>query len=114
MKNGWIPEAVKAILDETAKKLSGAKRREYIAMVTIELLDGNAHKAERLFGWGRTTVKKGIRDLATETKCIDNYSARGNKKTEEKGYTNDELPGENTIREYFKPIGVSVEANSED
>ena len=114
MKNGWIPEAVKAILEETAKKLSGAKRREYIAMVTIELLDGNTRKAERVFGWGRTTVKKGIRELATEIKCIDIYSARGNKKTEEKGYTNDELPCENTIREYFKPIGLSVEANSED
>ena len=85
MKNGWIPEAVKAILEETAKKLSGAKRREYIAMITNELLDGNARKAERVFGWGRTTVKKGIRELATEIKCIDIYSARGNKKTEEKG-----------------------------
>jgi hypothetical protein len=67
-----------------------------------------------VFGWGRTTVKKGIHELATEIKCIDIYSARGNKKNEEKGYTNDELPCENTIREYFKPIGLSVEANSED
>jgi hypothetical protein len=84
MKIEWIPEAVKAILVETAKKLSGAKRREYIAMITNELLDGNARKAERVFGWSRTTVKKGIRESATEIKCIDNYSARGNKKTEEK------------------------------
>ncbi len=83
MKIGWIPEAVKVILEETAKKLSGAKRREYIAMITNELLDGNARKAERVFGWGRTTVKNGIRELATEIKCIENYSARGNKKSQQ-------------------------------
>jgi len=68
MRIGWIPEAFKAIFEETAKKLSGAKRREYIAMVTNELLDGNARKAERVFGWDRTTVKKGIRESATEIK----------------------------------------------
>ena len=152
MKIGWIPEAVKAILEETAKKLSGTKRREYIAMVTNELLDGNARKAERVFGWSRTTVKKGIRESATEIKCIDNYSARGNKKTEEKipklaedirsivepksqvdphfqttfaytritaktvrqalidemGYTNDELPCENTIGNILNRLGYRL------
>jgi hypothetical protein len=83
MKNGGRPEAVKVILEETAKKLSSAKRIEYIAMITNELLDGNARKAERVFGWGRTTVKNGIRELATEIKGIENYSARGNKKSQQ-------------------------------
>jgi len=152
MKIEGIPEAVKAILEETAKKLSGAKRREYIAMVTIKILDGNARKAERVFGWSRTTVKKGIRESATEIKCIDNYSARGNKKTEAKipklaedirsivepksqadphfqttfaytritaktvrqalidemGYTNDELPCENTIGNILNRLGYRL------
>jgi len=148
----WIPEAVKAILVETAKKLSGAKRREYMAMITNELLGGNARNAERVFGWSRTTVKKGIRESATEIKCIDNYSARGNKKTEAKipklaedirsivepksqadphfqttfaytritakavrqalidemGYTNDELPCENTIGNILNRLGYRL------
>jgi len=64
--------------------LIGAERREYIAMITIKLLDGNARKAEGVFGWGRTTVKKGMRELATGIRGIGNYSLRGNKKTEEK------------------------------
>ena len=84
MKNSEIPEVHKSIFKETAKKLNGAERREYIAMITIKLLDGNARKAESVFGWGRATVKKGMRELATGIKCIDNYSLRGNKKTEEK------------------------------
>jgi hypothetical protein len=64
--------------------LSGADRREFITQITIELLDGNPRKAEHVFGWGRETVKKGMKELATGITCIDNYSARGNKKTEEK------------------------------
>jgi hypothetical protein len=52
--------------------------------ITIKLLDGNARKAESVSGWGRATVKKGMRELATGIKCMDNYSLRGNKKTEEK------------------------------
>ena len=84
MKNSEIPKVHKSIFKETAKKLSGAERREYIAMITIKLLDGNARKAESMFGWGRATVKKGMRELATGIKCIDNYSLRGNKMTEEK------------------------------
>lgn len=84
MKISKISEEAKEIFKKTAKKLSGTTKREYIATITIELLDGNARKAERVFGWGRATVKKGMRELATGIKCIDDYSARGNKKTEEK------------------------------
>jgi len=42
MEIEWIPEAVKAILAETAKKLSDVKGRGYITMTTNELLNGNA------------------------------------------------------------------------
>lgn len=79
-----ITDAVKSIIKNTAKKLKGARKREFIAEVTLELLDGNARKAEREFGWGRETVKKGIRELETRIQCIDNYAARGNRRTEEK------------------------------
>ena len=79
-----ITDAVKSIIKNTAKKLRGVQKREFIAEVTLELLEGNARKAEREFGWGRDTVKKGIRELETRIRCIDNYAARGNKRTEEK------------------------------
>ncbi|PXF61664.1 MAG: hypothetical protein C4B59_03705 [Candidatus Methanogaster sp.] len=90
-----IPETLKSIIKNTAEKLSGFKRRIYIAEITIELLDKSARKAEREFGWGRKTVEKGMMELTTGIRCVDNYSARGNKKTEEKmpelggGYTID-------------------------
>lgn len=84
MRNSEIPESFRTVIKSAARKLSGPKRREYIAEITNELLDGNARKAERVFGWGRETVKKGLRELDTGIICLDNYSARGNRKTEEK------------------------------
>ncbi len=71
-----ISEEVKAIIKKTAKKLTGSQRREFIAEITNELFGGSARKAEREFGWGRATVHKGIRELATGIECLDNYSAR--------------------------------------
>lgn len=79
-----ISEEVKVIIKKTAKKLTGSQRREFIAEITNQLFGGSARKAEREFGWGRETVHKGIRELATGIECLDNYSARGKKKTEEK------------------------------
>ena len=50
-----------------------------------ECLGGrNARQAERVFGWGRGTVKKGLRERATGIVCHDHYAGRGNRKTEEK------------------------------
>jgi hypothetical protein len=79
-----ISGRIRSIIKSAAAKLSGVKRRVYIAEVAIEFCDGNARKTERVFGWGRETIDKGMRELQTGIPCQDNYSARGNKKTEEK------------------------------
>lgn len=147
-----IPVRIRSIIKSAAGKLSGAKKREYIAEVAIEFCDGNARKAERIFGWGRETINKGIRELQTGIKCQDDYAARGNKKTEEKipqlaqdireivdpksqadprlktsfaytritakavrqalidqkGYSDDQLPCENTIGEILNRLGYRL------
>lgn len=72
------------MIRKAAKLLTGSKKRQYIAEVAIEFLDGNARKAERVFGWGRETVEKGLHELHSGVQCVDNYTARGNKKTEDK------------------------------
>lgn len=72
------------IIRKAANLLTGAKKRQYLAEVAIEYLDGNARKVERVFGWGRETVEKGLHELESGTQCIDNYAACGNKKTEDK------------------------------
>jgi Rhodopirellula transposase DDE domain len=67
-----------------AKKLSGSKRRAFQAQVTKDYLGGSERRAERVFGWSRTTVEKGLRELETGLGCIDNFSARGRHRTEQK------------------------------
>ena len=152
MKKSEISEDFKSVIKNAANKLSGAARREYIGEITIEFLDSNARKAETEFGWGRETVKTGMAELTTGIKCLNSYSARGNKKTEEKmpeladdirsivdpksqadpkfqtsfqytritakavrqaiidekGYTDGELPCENTIGNILKRMGYTL------
>jgi len=79
-----LTEKVKKVIKDAAKKLTGHKRRQYVAQTTLDLLDGNPRQAERVFGWGRKTVEKGLRELESGFRCVDNYQARGRPKTEER------------------------------
>ena len=71
-------------IKDAAKKLTGAKRREFQAQVSIDYLNSKAHLAERIFGWDRKAVALGLNELRSGVVCIDDFKARGNKKTEEK------------------------------
>ncbi|MBF0120569.1 MAG: hypothetical protein HQK79_17205 [Desulfobacterales bacterium] len=50
MRVSELSEKAKLLIKNTAKKITGAKRREYIAEVTLEFFDGNARKSERELG----------------------------------------------------------------
>ena len=71
-------------IKSAATKLTGFKRRAYMAEVAAEYCDGSARKAERWFGWGRDAVRLGLHEKRTGVRCLDNFSARGRKKTEDK------------------------------
>jgi hypothetical protein len=73
-----------ATIKDAAKKLTGSKRRAFEAQVTIDYLDSKPRLAEITFGWSRDTVQLGLHELRTDIVCIDNFSARGNKNSEEK------------------------------
>jgi hypothetical protein len=73
-----------ATIKDAAKKLTGPKRRAFQAQVAIDYLDAQPRSAERVFGWDRATVTLGLNELRTGIVCVDNFKARGNKKSEEK------------------------------
>jgi len=75
---------IQSTLKDAAKKLTGSVKRAFIAKVTEDYFDGSARKAESHLGWSRKTIHKGQKELSTGFVCIDNYAARGRKKTEEK------------------------------
>lgn len=77
-------EETKNLIKEACKRLTGYKRREYQAHITMEYFDGSPYKAEREMRWGREAVAKGLNEARTGIRCMDNYQGRGLKKTEDK------------------------------
>lgn len=69
---------------ETAKQLKGHQKRLYMARVVKALGRGGQAYASRELGWDRNTIRKGQRELETGFRCVDNYQARGRKRTEER------------------------------
>lgn len=73
----------KELIKDAARRLTGYKRREYIAQISLDYFQGNARKTEREMGWGRVCVQKGIREKETGIRCLDNRKASGRKRTED-------------------------------
>lgn len=71
-----------ATILSAARKLSGFKRRQFMAEMAAKYCDGSARKAESVFGWGRDAVNTGLNEMRTGIRCLDNFRGRGRKKTE--------------------------------
>ena len=79
-----LTEQIKATFKDAARKLTGPKKRAFIAQVALDYYDGSARKTERALGWDRVSVQRGLDSLRTGIPYQDNYGARGRKKTEER------------------------------
>ena len=147
-----ITKAEQKLYKETAKILKGTDRRVFMARVVETLGYGGQHYVEKEFHWSHETIKKGNHELKTGEKIVDNFSARGKKRVEErlpnllndiksivdgesqtdptfkttelftrvtskevrkrlmiqKGYSDEELPTEETIRRRLNELGYSL------
>ena len=77
-------DKIKRTIQRSAKSLTGFQYRTFIGEVAIEYFDSSARKTERAMGWGRNAVETGLNEIRTGIRCVDNYSGRGNKRTEDK------------------------------
>jgi Rhodopirellula transposase DDE domain len=73
-----------ALLRSGARRLTGHQRRLFMAEVATQLCAGNSRQAEVRFGWGRETVEKGLHEVRLGIRCLENFSARGRRRSEEK------------------------------
>ena len=78
-----LTEDVKELLRKTAKVLKGSERRLFLARTVRALGEGGQCLAERELGWNRMTIRKGLHELSHGIVCIDAYSSRGRKRSEE-------------------------------
>jgi hypothetical protein len=75
---------VKELLIKTEEVLKGRERRLFMARTVQALGKGGQSLAERELGWNRKTIRKGLLELSHEMVCLDAYSSRGRKRSEEK------------------------------
>jgi hypothetical protein len=78
-----LVEEVKALLIETAKELKGSARRLFLARTVRALGEGGQRLVERELGWNRGTIRKGLHELEHGIVCLDAFSSRGRKRSEE-------------------------------
>jgi len=78
-----LNDSLKELLKETARQLKGAAKRKFIALTVQKLGKTGIRLAELELGWNRITINKGIKELTTGITCVDNYSGRGRKKSEQ-------------------------------
>lgn len=79
-----LSKQIKTTLKDACQKLTGPKKRAFMAKVAIDYFDGSARKTESHLGWGRQSIQLGLHERRTGIECKDNYQARGNHKLEEK------------------------------
>jgi hypothetical protein len=147
-----VTKAEQELYKETAKILKGTDRRVFMARVVETLGYGGQFYVEKAFQWNHETIKKGKYERETGEKIVDNFSARGVKRVEErlpnllhdiknlvdgesqtdptfkttelftrmtakevrrqlmtqKGYCDEELPTEETIRKRLNELGYSL------
>ena len=149
-----LTDELKATYSETARSLKGSDRRVFMARIVQALGPGGQSRAARELGWCRDTIRKGMRELVSGQRLVDNFGARGRKKAEDKlpnlladiralvdgqsqidptfqsarlytrlsaaevrrqliqqkGYTDEELPTEETIRVKLNQLGYTLRA----
>jgi len=76
-------ERYDALIRSGAQRLTGYQRRLFQAEVATQLCGGCARQAERRFGWGRETVEKGLQERRHGVRCVENFAARGRRRSEE-------------------------------
>jgi hypothetical protein len=74
----------KQLIKQAVSLLTGYKRRAFVAQVALDYFGGSSWRTVLAIGGSRNTIELGINELRTGIRCLDNYSARGNKRTEDK------------------------------
>ena len=63
--------ALKDFLQQTADSLSGYDKRLFMARTVRDIFEGKPYRAQRILGWNRETIDKGLHELETGLECLD-------------------------------------------
>lgn len=79
-----LTEHAKSLYIETAKKLKGTDRRQFMASVVKDLGIGGQTLVEQELGWNRRTIRKGMKELKSGEPIVDGFNRSGRKRIETK------------------------------
>ncbi|MEM9005607.1 MAG: transposase [Cyanobacteria bacterium P01_F01_bin.86] len=77
-----LEAAIKATIQDAAQKLTGPKKRAFMAKVAEDYFHGSARQAETHLGWNRKSVQLGLHERRTGVVCLGHYQGRGRRQTE--------------------------------
>ena len=66
-----------------AMKLTGIKRRRFLAEIALKYCNGNPRVTEQKFGFSRAAVETGLGEQRSGLRCVDAFRLRGRKKSED-------------------------------
>jgi len=69
-----------------AAHMTGATRRAFQAEMTLKYCEGNAHRAEDIFGWGRHNIAVGLAEKRTGIVCLSLHAACSGRRRWEERY----------------------------
>lgn len=78
-----LSDDLKNVFIETAQILKNSDRRIFMARVVKALGKGGQRYAEVELNWNRDVIRKGMHELESGIRCIDDFSGRGRKPIEE-------------------------------
>ena len=78
-----FPDRLCDTLTYASIHLKGANRRMFMAETICSIGKGGQRMAEKILGWNRGTIRKGMHELQSGIHCVDNFSGRGRKASEE-------------------------------
>ena len=79
LKKNAVDDEVIVTVAQLVARIPWPERRQAMAEVTNQLLEGKPRVAEAVFGWGRETVKLGMKEQKTGIVCL-NASPPGRRK----------------------------------
>ncbi|MEG3900344.1 hypothetical protein QT989_32660, partial [Microcoleus sp. SVA1_B6] len=65
-----LSEPVKLTFKDAAKKLTGYRRRDFMAKVAEDYFNSSARKVETFMGWNRSSVQLGLHERRTGLICV--------------------------------------------
>ena len=69
-----------------ASQMTGATRRAFQAAMTLKYCDGNARRAEDIFGWGRQNIEVGLAEKRTGIACLSLHAPFSGRRPWEERY----------------------------